>query len=70
MSIFLGTFMSMNMIRADLVYSNIYFIFKYINDSYWEILMSHEIKRINIISLANLELDLLFLFKSCGSIFS
>jgi len=52
----------MKMIREDLVVYNIYFIFKYINKTLWNILMSPEVKKINIITIANLELDILFLF--------
>lgn len=60
----------MLIIREDLCYSEIYPIFKHINDYLWKVILSNKIDKINICGLKNLELDLLSLFEACGTIFS
>lgn len=59
----------MEIIRQDLCIGSIYIAFNFINSYIWEVLLSKEVSKINICSIKNLELDLLALFKACGTVF-
>lgn len=62
----LGVFNSMKMINSEIVSSLIYLTFRHINIQILNILCDEKIKHFNIISLVNLQFDVLFLFKLCG----
>ena len=56
----------MKKILANAVASVVYVVFRYINDTIMEILVGH-IKQFNIIGIANLENDVMYLFDFCYS---
>lgn len=69
MKIKVGVLTTMKFYHPDFVSSVIYLAFKYINYMIIQHIGQH-VKQYNIIALKNLENDLLYMFKLCGTHFS
>lgn len=67
MDYLLDVYNSISIINSEMVSSIVYLSFKYINSVIMEMICNERIKKFNIISLLNLEKDLLFLFQICGN---
>lgn len=62
----LGVFKSLTLISSDVLFTLVYLSFRHINAKIFAVLCDEKIKHFNIIGLARLQLDILFLFSVCG----